>query len=109
MTADLTSHACQEGHQQEVEVRHDARTDPMPCIGQEAVTSGAATPQEPSECTSGTLTMASLLIELDKVCLAPEQTSTSGPTAPCWSGSPTTVRARYWLSPLAELRGPSGL
>jgi len=72
MVADLTSHACPEGHRQDVTVRRDARTDPVPWIGQEGVASGAVTPAGPGARISGTLTnVASLLIDLDKACLAP--------------------------------------
>jgi dienelactone hydrolase len=70
MVADLTSHACPSGHQQEVAIKRDAGTDPVPWIGQEGVVTGHRT-SEPGNRISGTLTnVDTVLIDLDQACLA---------------------------------------
>lgn len=68
MVVDLTSHACDSGFAETVEVRRDAGTDPVPWVGQEGVATGTM-PPEPGPRISGELTnVESVLLSVEGAC-----------------------------------------
>lgn len=68
MVVDLTSHACDSGFDETVELHRDAGTEPVPWVGQEGVATGTLPPEPGARISGELVNVESVLLSVEGAC-----------------------------------------